>query len=370
YLPGWPRVALSRSPGQAPPTLRSTRRIARPIVALARLPAPKALAPGFMPTARATGPFTTRSGAAMCVVACTPLRLKAGWLSASNAARTTGAYSGLQPAMTRLIANTSRLKVPCRGGILHSTSSGSPPSAATIAATVSSVGGTTGSPSVQPCSKYHSVRSVPRGTRSAVPASGVPSFMSGRRNRLPPIGGRIDRRVAGLDPHIDDCDAAALDHIDAGAKRADTLVRAADRAEPLGALAARQGRQIRFGIGDTLADPTVGGRPVALPRHAVLVQFGVEGGIVVGDDDEQRDPVMHRRPDRGAAHQEIAVAEHRNRQPFAVAQCQGGADRHARAAADPAAAIAAERVERMADLPGVTDPGERRADQARRTAAD
>src|SRR5204862_1234475 len=209
YLPGCPKVALSRSPGQAPPTLRSTRRIARPIVALARLPEPKALAPGFMPTARATGPFTTRSGAAICVVACTPLRLKAGCASASNAARTTGAYSGLQPAMTRLIANTSRLRLPWRGGILHSTSSGSPPSAAIIAATVSAVGGTTGSPSVQPCAKYHSTRSVPRGTCSAVSLSAAVSFM------LPPVGGRIDRRVAGLDPHIDNRDAAALDRIDA-----------------------------------------------------------------------------------------------------------------------------------------------------------
>ena len=65
--------------------------MARPIVALARLPGPKALAPPFMPIARATGPFTTTSGAAMCVVACTPLRLNSGSVSASSAARTTGA---------------------------------------------------------------------------------------------------------------------------------------------------------------------------------------------------------------------------------------------------------------------------------------
>src|SRR5205085_1955767 len=284
----------------------------RPIVALARLPEPKALAPGFMPTARATGPFTTRSGAAICVVACTPFRLKAGCASASNAARTTGAYSGLQPAITRLIANTSRLKVPCRGGILHSTSSGSPPSAATIAATVSAVGGTTGSPSVQPCAKYHSTRSVPCGTRNAAPLSVALSFIPCRRRLSPPIGGRVDRRIARLDPHIDNCDAAALDDIDTDAKRAQQFVRAADRAEPLRTLAARQGRQIRLGIGDALADPAIGGRPVALPRHAVLVQFVVEEGIVVRDDDEQRDPVMHRRPNRGAAHQEITVAEHRD----------------------------------------------------------
>ena len=68
--------------------------MARPIVAFARLPEPKQLAPAFIPISRAIGPFTTRSGAAMCVVACTPFRLKAGALRASIAARTTGAYAG------------------------------------------------------------------------------------------------------------------------------------------------------------------------------------------------------------------------------------------------------------------------------------
>src|SRR5207302_5984317 len=116
-----------------------------------------------------------------------------------------------------LIANTSRLKVPWRGGILHAASSGSPPSAATIAATVSSVGGTTGSPSVQPCAKYHSTRSVPRGTRNAAPLSVALSFIPCRRRLSPPIGGRVDRRIAGLHPHIDHRDAAALDHVDPGA---------------------------------------------------------------------------------------------------------------------------------------------------------
>ena len=91
YLPGWPSVALSSSPGQPPPTFSRTSRIARPIVAFARLPEPKQLPPAFMPISRAIGPFTTSSGAAMCVVAWTPFRLKAGAVSASIAARTTGA---------------------------------------------------------------------------------------------------------------------------------------------------------------------------------------------------------------------------------------------------------------------------------------
>jgi hypothetical protein len=92
--------------------LSSTSRSARPIVALARLPDPKALQPPFMPISRAIGPLTTSSGAAMCVVACTPFKLKALAVSARIAARTDGAYSGLQPAITMLIASTARVRLP------------------------------------------------------------------------------------------------------------------------------------------------------------------------------------------------------------------------------------------------------------------
>ena len=127
--------------------------MARPIVALARLPGPNALAPPFMPIALAIGPFTTTSGAATCVVACTPFRLNAGSVSASIAARTTGAYSGRHPAMTMLIASTSRVSSPQRGATRPSTKDGSPPKAATVAWIFSSVGGTTGRPSVKPCAK-------------------------------------------------------------------------------------------------------------------------------------------------------------------------------------------------------------------------
>ena len=91
YLPGWPSVLLSRPPGTPPPTLSSTRRIALPIVALARLPGPKRLQPAFIPTACRIGPLTMTSGAAMCVVACMPFRLKCGLHIATSADRTTGA---------------------------------------------------------------------------------------------------------------------------------------------------------------------------------------------------------------------------------------------------------------------------------------
>ena len=61
------------------------------MVAFARLPEPNTLQSAFMPIRSAIGPLTTTSGAAMWVVACTPFRLNAVWVSANSAARTTGA---------------------------------------------------------------------------------------------------------------------------------------------------------------------------------------------------------------------------------------------------------------------------------------
>ncbi len=117
------------------------------MVALARLPEPNTLQPAFIPIVLRTGPFTTRSGLAMCVVACTPFRLKRVSHKASSAASTTGAYSGRQPAITMLMASTSRVRLPQRGGTRLKRRPASPPSAATTAATFSGVGGTSGKPS-------------------------------------------------------------------------------------------------------------------------------------------------------------------------------------------------------------------------------
>lgn len=103
--------------------------------------------PAFMPMAPRTGPFTTNSGLAMWVVACTPFRLKRVSHSASIAASTTGAYSGRQPAITMLIANASRVRLPQRGGTRLSRRPASPPSASMTAAILSGVGGTSGKPS-------------------------------------------------------------------------------------------------------------------------------------------------------------------------------------------------------------------------------
>ena len=75
---------------------------------------------------------------------------------ASTAAITTGKYAGRQPAMTALMAIFSMVAMPCAGGISPTSSWAARPAAATIAATRSSVGGTTASPSVQPRAKNSS----------------------------------------------------------------------------------------------------------------------------------------------------------------------------------------------------------------------
>ena len=104
-------------------------------------------------------------------------------------------------------------------------------------------------------------------------------------------------------------------------------------------------------LGDALADPAVLDRAVAHARDALLMQFVVEEGSIIGDYDQQRNVVVRRGPQRGDAHQEIAVAANRDRQPAAAFERQRRADRNAGAAADAAAAVGAEIIERMVGTP-------------------
>ena len=96
------------------------------------------------------GPLTTSSVATGCVVAWTESRLNRGSASASMAARMTGKYSGRQPAITALTAIFSMVASPWRGGSTPTTSRGSRVVCFRNSCTRVSVGGTIGSPSVQP----------------------------------------------------------------------------------------------------------------------------------------------------------------------------------------------------------------------------
>src|SRR5262245_65921459 len=74
------------------------------MVELARLPCPSALPAAFIPIRSATGPLTITTGPADQVVASTPWMLNSLVHAASSAARTTGRYSGRQPAIAALTA--------------------------------------------------------------------------------------------------------------------------------------------------------------------------------------------------------------------------------------------------------------------------
>ena len=60
---------------------------------------------------------------------------------------------------------------------------------------------------------------------------------------------------------------------------------------------------------------------------------------------------MHRCPQRGGAHQEVAVAAHRYRQPAGVAQRQCGANGNAGATANAATSIRADIVKWVVKRP-------------------
>src|SRR5262245_32697723 len=134
-----------------------TRRIARPIVALGRKPGPNRLPRALISISRAIGPFTIKTGLAGFVVPWTPYRLNGPARMAFTAVTTTGKYSGLHPAMTALTAILAIVVSPQRGGIAPSDAPGSRSLQASMSATRAGVGGTIGSPSVQPRSEERRV---------------------------------------------------------------------------------------------------------------------------------------------------------------------------------------------------------------------
>src|SRR5215831_10352624 len=123
---------------EAPPRLATTSRRARPMVPLARQPGPKQPAAQLMSRALRTGPLTMKRGEGKLVVADTPWRSKASSHIAST------------PALTAIFSTVPRPKL---GGTKAMSSLASRPEPATMAATRSRVGGTTGRPSVTPRSK-------------------------------------------------------------------------------------------------------------------------------------------------------------------------------------------------------------------------
>ena len=93
------------------------------------------------------------------VVQRSPCKVKIGSNAASRAANITGMYSGLQPAMTELMATFSIVHSVRLGGMRPTTSLGFRRVPESIRMILSPVGGTMGKPSLHPRSKACSIGS-------------------------------------------------------------------------------------------------------------------------------------------------------------------------------------------------------------------
>ena len=130
--------------------LMSERRRLRPIAVDARSLEASALKVASMPMSWVIGPLTTTSTAQPPVLAVAPCSRKGSCNIAVKAVTTTGKCIGRQPAITALIASFSAVTARARTGSTPTRWSGTRPAHSRQASTASSVGGTTGRPSVQP----------------------------------------------------------------------------------------------------------------------------------------------------------------------------------------------------------------------------
>src|SRR5260370_1329143 len=133
-------------PGGEPQTFRMIRRIARPIVRLARQPGPNRLSPALMSSSRATGPLTIMSTAAPAVEVPGPWYAQRGSPMASTPATTTGKYSGRHPAMAALIAAFSAVTATFRWAMNAISRPASGPAPSRRARTRGAAGRLTGGP--------------------------------------------------------------------------------------------------------------------------------------------------------------------------------------------------------------------------------
>ena len=133
-----------------PNAFRTIRPIARATVAFGRKPGPNAPPTVLKPSSCRTGPLTTIIGAGPLVDCHPPPRAARSRIRASNAASTTGKYSGRHPAIAALTAAryTVQFRPTCSSSPM--TSSGARVVVARNASTSGCEAGTSGRPSDQP----------------------------------------------------------------------------------------------------------------------------------------------------------------------------------------------------------------------------
>jgi hypothetical protein len=175
---------------------------------------------------------------------------------------------------------------------------------------------------------------------------------------------RYRARVLGRDTRVDDRQRAGAHVGDGLGKGRRQIVDRPHRTVAIGALPARELREVHVRIAHPQADPAVFDGAAAQARHALLVQLVIEERFVVRDDDQERHAVVDAGPQRGEAHQVVAVAQHRDRQPVAagVAQRQRRTHRHPGSRSDAAAAVESDVVLRMREAAILARPAERQPD--------
>src|SRR5690606_21220958 len=273
----------------------------------------------FMPIASATGPLTTRSGATFSSVVCTPRRLKSGSAMARTAASTTGRYSGRQPAITAFAATFSTVATPFSGSRAPRLAVCGSGTQESISSTRPIVGGTIGSPSVQPRRRKSrftsSVASSPRTTstrwRGKRPASGVRSSMplsSARARKVSSIHSPEARWPEGLTTQRE---AAVMVRL----RPSSRLPRLAPRPSQLLVPAFRQADLLP----DRIAEHAVVGEHIGIRTHRVA-RHGDQDVVRLGDDrnqpfriarlreDARRLAEVHHVEERAPARHEIVVA--------------------------------------------------------------
>src|SRR5262245_10280227 len=156
---------------------------------------------------------------------------------------------------------------------------------------------------------------------SLADALDIAALLAFARHRRSGCGG-----VARFDTDIHNGHRAGLNRGECLGKCGREVGNCRHRTKALRALCAGHGCEIDVRLGDALSDPAVLDWTIAHAGDTFLMQFIIEEGTIIGDDNQQGNAVMRRRPECRHAHQEIAVAADRDRKAAAVFQCQRRAD--------------------------------------------
>src|ERR1051325_6065331 len=147
--------------------------------------------------------------------------------------------------------------------------------------------------------------------------------------------------LARLRDDIDDRRFVVFDDFDRFIQGWAELIGLRDRTKTIDVKPARNRRQIRRRLFDADADALVLPRPLARPRHPLLMLFVIVVRTVVEYDHEQRNLVLGCRPERVGGHQEIAVPYDAEESPAPLLEPECCADRQGQSITDAAAAATA-----------------------------